>query len=83
MQTLKFGPPRHYYSYKDIFIIVKDEFKLLEEKLNKASNEQAQQAFVDIELCRINITSRTIELFVEETFGKNSVERLEVRMLKN
>ena len=55
----------------------------MEEKLNKASNEQAQQAFVDIELCRINITSRTLELFVEETFGKNSVERLEVRMLKN
>ena len=38
---------------------------------------------MDIELARIRITSRTLELFVEETFGKNNVDQLEVRMMKN
>lgn len=80
---LAFGPARHYYSFRDIFIIVKDKFKIFEEKLTRASEEQAQQVFVDIELARIRITSRTLELFVEETFGKNNVDQLEVRMMKN
>tara|TARA_B110000285_G_C14866157_1_gene486954 strand:- start:472 stop:597 length:126 start_codon:yes stop_codon:yes gene_type:complete len=37
----------------------------------KASEEQAQQVFVDIELARIRITSRTLSLFVDETFGRD------------